>query len=298
MRQSCTYTIDAANAGKPVADFLRSRGFSRHLLTQMKRTENGITVNGIRVRSSHLLETGDLVAAALPKESASEHIPPVCLPLSIVYEDEDLIVLNKPADMPVHPSIGNYENTLANALAWYYKEQGIPFVFRCINRLDRDTSGLLIVAKHALSGAILSQQMKHRGIQREYLAVVKGVPDTSGTIDAPIARTDDSVIARCVDEAYGEHAVTHYERLAVSPDSRYSLLRIRLETGRTHQIRVHMGYIGHPLPGDFLYCPDYTDYKHQPLHSWRLTFSHPITGEELSFTADVPPEFHPEWFAS
>ena len=188
--------------------------------------------------------------------------------------------------MPVHPSIGNYTNTLANAAAFYFQERGEFCPFRCINRLDRDTSGALVLAKNALSAAILSAQMRNREIRRTYLAVVRGVTPPSGTISAPIGRVSDSVIQRQVDPEYGETAVTHYERLAVRND--HSLLEIHLETGRTHQIRVHMGYIGHPLPADYLYCPVYDHFKRQPLHSYQLNFLHPLTGKDLCFTAPVP----------
>ena len=159
------------------------------------------------------------------------------LPLDILYEDEDILVLNKPADMPVHPSAGNYENTLANGVAWYYKQQGENFVYRCINRLDRDTTGVLVLAKNPLSGALLSAQMKQRQIRRTYLALTDGIPPEKGTVSAPIARMDDSVITREVNWEHGETAVTHYERLAVS--NGYSLVELHLDTGRTHQIRVH-----------------------------------------------------------
>ena len=310
MKRILNYTITEQDAGKSVTDFLRSRGFSRHLLIAIKQAGPAspdcsdkdikplVLVNHQAVRMNTLLVSGDTVQAELPEEASSEHIPPVRLPLDIIYEDEGLLVLNKPYDMPIHPSIGNYENTLANALAWYYQEKGESFIFRCINRLDRDTSGLLIVAKNALSGAILSDQMKRREIHREYIAVVKGIAPERGVIDAPIARANDSVIKRCVDLEHGDHAVTHFQRLAVGTISNhsYSLLSVHLETGRTHQIRVHMNHIGHPLPGDFLYCPDYTDFKRQPLHSPCLKFKHPITGENLQFESDVPEDFHPEFF--
>lgn len=188
--------------------------------------------------------------------------------------------------MPVHPSIGNYTNTLANAAAFYFQQKNELCPFRCINRLDRDTSGSLILAKNALSAAILSAQMRNREIRRTYLAVVCGVTPPSGTVSAPIGRVSDSVIQRQVDPEHGESAVTHYERLAVRND--HSLLEIHLETGRTHQIRVHMGYIGHPLPADYLYHPVYDHFKRQPLHSFQLNFRHPLTGKNLCFTAPVP----------
>jgi len=296
MKRTLEYRITQEQAGLSVKDFLRSKGYSRHLLIQIKYSDKCILLNDSSVRLNTILQVGDIIWVDLPEEISSEHIPPADLPLSIVYEDEDLMVLNKPYDMPIHPSIGNYENTLANALAWYFQKKGESFVFRCINRLDRDTSGLLIVAKNALSGAVLSDQMKQRNIHRTYLAVVKGIPQNSGVIRAPIARADDSVIQRCIDYGKGESAVTHFKRLCVSADKRYSLLSVRLETGRTHQIRVHMKHIGHPLPGDFLYCPEYEDFTRQPLHSYSLEFTHPITGVPMTFSSEMPSDLHPEFF--
>ena len=294
-----TYEIQPEDAGRTVAEYLRSRGFSRHLLIRLKTMHDGITLDGGPVLPSHRFfcdRVKSILTVCLREEEASEHIAPISLPLHIVYEDDDLLVLDKPPDMPIHPSVGNYENTLANALAYYYEQQGRPFIFRCINRLDRDTSGLLIVAKNAYSSVVLSAQMKERHIHREYLAVVQGLAPERGTIDAPIGRQPGSVIARCVDPVSGEPAITHYTRVATSLDGTYSLMRIYLDTGRTHQIRVHMGHIGHPLPGDFLYCPNYRHFRRQPLHSHRLSFTHPVTGEEMTFTSPLPEDCHPDWF--
>ncbi len=194
--------------------------------------------------------------------------------------------------MPVHPSMDNYYNTMANGLAWYFQSQNKPFIFRCINRLDKDTSGLTIVAKHMLSASILSSMIAQKSkeecsIQREYLALILGtLKEKEGTIDAPIARKDSSVIERCVDFSHGDRAITHYK---VSEEKNgYSLLSIRLETGRTHQIRVHMKHIGHPLVGDSLYNPNPGPMSRQALHSYKLTFPHPISGERMEFTAPLP----------
>ena len=211
-----------------------------------------------------------------PGTETESSIIPVPLPLDILYEDEDILVLNKPADMPVHPSAGNYENTLANGVAWYYKQQGKAFVYRCINRLDRDTTGVLVLAKNPLSGALLSAQMKQRQIRRTYLALTDGIPPERGTISAPVARMDASVITREVNFERGEAAVTHYERLAVS--NGYALVELHLDTGRTHQIRVHMKYIGCPLPGDFLYHPVFDRIGRQALHSFQLDLLTPSPG--------------------
>ena len=196
------------------------------------------------------------------------------------------MVINKPADMPIHPSQGNYDNTLANAVAYYYAQKGEPFTYRCINRLDRDTTGLLILAKHMYSASLLSDMVKNRKIHREYLAVAEGKTPSSGIIDAPIRRVDGSTIERQVDYEQGDYACTHYKRLCYK--NGYSLVSLTLKTGRTHQIRVHMKHIGHPLPGDFLYNPNYHVIKRQALHSHCLSFEHPITKEPLTFSSPLP----------
>lgn len=286
MDKRIEYIITKEDAGVSIDTFLRRRGITRHIITGMKRTQDGIVCNGECAYTSVILRVGDHLALHIEDEESRDKILPVELPFSVVYEDEDILVVDKPKDMPVHPSIGNYENTLANALAFYYRNEE-HFVFRAINRLDRDTTGLLIIAKNPLSGAILSIAMKKREIHRTYLAVVSGKPSQArGVIDAPIARKEGSAIERCVDEKHGDRAVTHYEVLASGEE--YSLILLRLESGRTHQIRVHMKYIGHPLPGDFLYNPDFSAINRQPLHSAMLSFKHPITGEKMTFTCPLP----------
>lgn len=189
--------------------------------------------------------------------------------------------------MPIHTSMDNYTNSLANALVWYFQEQGKPFVFRCCNRLDRDTSGLTIVAKHSVSSGILSEMGSRREIHREYLAIVKGHPSPeSGTITAPLGRKPGSIIERTVDFERGESAVTHYRVLEHAGE--HSLVALKLETGRTHQIRIHMKYLGYPLIGDYLYNPDFSHIQRQALHSHQMSFCHPITGKTLSFSAPLP----------
>ena len=233
------------------------------------------------------LKNGDRIRVRLlEKAEGSEAIMPAPIPFEIVYEDEDLLVINKPADMPIHPSFQNHGNTLADALTWHYQQQGKEFVYRCINRLDRDTTGLLIVARHQLSASILSDMVRKREIHREYLAIVEGIPPEKGTISAPIGRKEGSAILREVNFEAGEPARTHFTRLETR--NGLSLVSLKLETGRTHQIRVHMAYIGCPLIGDYLYYPDHTRINRQALHSYRLSFLHPITGKALSFTAPLP----------
>lgn len=281
-----TYHISDRDDGMIVLDFLRKNGFSRHILTAMKADRGALTLNGQKAGGRTILSEGDTFEVRLRETVSAEGIVPTAMDIPVLYEDEDILVLNKPADMPVHPSVGNYTNTLANGAAFYFAQKSEVCPFRCINRLDRDTSGALILAKNALSAAVLSVQMRSRQIRRTYLAVVEGFTPSSGTISAPIGRVSDSVIERHVDFEHGEHAVTHYQRLDFR--SGHSLLEIHLETGRTHQIRVHMGYIGHPLPGDFLYHPVYDHFQRQPLHSLQLDFCHPISGLPMCLTAPVP----------
>ena len=289
MQRIIEYFISENTGAVTILDFLKREGFSRHILSSMKNVPNTIILNGVRGFGRSVLKPGDHLMVTVPETESGKNIIRTEMDLSILYEDEDLLVINKPAGMPVHPSAGNYENTLANGIAWYFAEKGEDFVYRCINRLDRDTTGALILAKNPLSAAILSVQMKKRQIRRTYLALVDGVPDVSGTIDAPIARMEGSVINREVNFLTGETAVTHYERLATG--TRYSLMELHLETGRTHQIRVHMKYIGHPLPGDYLYNQDYSRIQRQPLHSFQLEFIHPVTKKPILFTAPVPDDF-------
>lgn len=303
MTRHFSYTITESDSNKTIDRFLRSKGFKHQSITELKRQERSILIGGEWMHTSHILKCGDTLDIYLSETTTSENIIPIDIPLNIIYEDEDILVVNKPARMPIHPSLNHYENTLANAVVHYYTSQGGNFVFRCINRLDRDTTGLTIIAKNLVSAGILSDMMTRREIKREYLAVVEGHPEsTDGTIDAPIARIDDSMITRCVDYDRGEHAVTHYHVDKVAND--FSLLRLWLETGRTHQIRVHMSHIGHPLLGDFIYNPKYdaADYVNQSdgvikpgvliarqaLHAYRLLFKHPITGKSMELIAPVP----------
>ena len=289
MKRTLSYTITNKNKADTIGAFLRDAGYSRRILIELKQNPEQICLNG----TPSWLNTpiGDTLTLFLPDEPVSSDIPPVNLPIDIVYEDEDLIILNKATGMPVHPSQGHHENTLANALAYRFASRGEHFVFRAVNRLDRDTTGLLLIAKHKISGAFLSAMTAKKEIRREYLAIVAGKPEGSGTIDLPIARKDGSTIERCIDMDHGEHAVTHYRCLDYRDDLGCSLVRLRLETGRTHQIRVHMKAIGHPLLGDFLYNPDYRFIGRQALHSYTVAFRHPITGEAMEFTAPMPEDF-------
>lgn len=308
MNRTFHYLITPSEENQTIRQYMQIRGYSHHLLARIKRTENGILLNDAWAPVTAHLHAQDRLEIFLKEEPPSEHIPAAPVPFSIVYEDEDILVVDKPADTPIHPSFGNHENTLANGIVHYYEKQGFSFVYRCINRLDRDTSGLLIIAKHALSGSILSRAMKQHTlyandsslhpcsnnhiapfiIHRTYLAIVEGKMNQPGTVTAPIGRKEGSVIERCVNFEKGEPAVTHYEPIHYREDLDLSLIALRLETGRTHQIRVHMGYLGHPLIGDYLYYPRKDLIARQTLHSWKLSFLHPITKERLEFQTPLP----------
>jgi len=255
-------------------DFLRKdAGVSKRMISRLKRTENGITRNGELVRTIDDVYRGDEIV--LKYEDTKLLEPNGSLEVKTAFENENLIVFDKPVGMPVHPSIKHQGDTLGNFFAHKYPD----LTFRPVNRLDRDTSGLCIVAKNAFSAAALQSD-----IRKVYYAVVTGNINGEGTIDAPIAREQESIIKRVVRED-GQRAVTHYK--ALSSNERYSLLEIHLETGRTHQIRVHFAHIGHPLAGDDLYDGSREDIDCQALHCGSLTFKEPVTGELITVSSDI-----------
>lgn len=290
------YRIPNSYEGHKISEFLRNQGISTKSIIRLKSDVENVLLNDEPGFINRILKKDDRLTLCVKELESSKKIPPVDLPLSIIYEDEDILIVNKPANMPIHPSMNNYENTLGNAVAYYYMKKGEPFLYRCINRLDRDTTGLTILAKHYLSCGILYDEMESREIKRTYYAIVENrtVFDApyahrllqTGTIDLPLGRKPDSAIERMVDIKNGDKAITHYRVLATNDG--LSLLELQLDTGRTHQIRVHMQAIGHPLIGDFLYNPKDTHMKRQALHAGKLSFRHPITKETLSFTAPVP----------
>lgn len=294
MERILDYNISAREAGKIIKDFLKEKGYSRQNVVELKKMKESILVNGKWEYVTYRLQEGDLLRIHIREIEGSEKIVPMDIPFQIMYEDEDILVINKPADMPTHPSLNNYDNTLANAVAYYFKKKGYDFCFRCINRLDRDTTGLTVLAKHMVSCSMLQEDMLQRRIKREYLAIVDGViAEDEGTIDAPIGRREGSTIERMVDYVYGEHAVTHYKVLERKEN--VTLISLCLETGRTHQIRVHMAFIGHPLIGDFLYHPGDDRMKRQALHAWHLSFVNPITKEKMVWEAPVPEDMVCFW---
>ncbi len=220
-------------------------------------------------------------------------------PLKILYEDDDLLVIDKEAGVAVHPSLHHREDSLANAVARYLEQKGEHIVFRCIHRLDKETSGVIVIAKNMLSGGILAEDMQEHRTRKTYVAVCDGVfendPEKSGSaekegvIDIPIGRMEGSVILRCADPEKGQPAETEYRVLKEGADC--SLVEFRPRTGRCHQIRIHAGFIGHPLLGDYLYYPHYEKIGRVALHAWKLELTHPVTGENMVLTSPIPEEF-------
>ena len=286
------YVCRDEDSGEEVLTLLR-REFrvSTNLLRQLKFTENGILLDGVRVTVRHTVQAGQTLSILREPESGKEtRVEPREGPLDIVYEDNDLMILNKPAGLAVHPSPGHYDGqTLANRVVFYLDATGQNPIFRAINRLDRGTSGLMTCAKNKLSAHRLEELLACDGIRRTYHAVCEGiVTPECGTIDLPIGKADGKGIMRQVRED-GQRAVTHY-RVLKTQNNR-SLLEIQLETGRTHQIRVHFSHLGHPLCGDFMYGQEIDEMKGCALHSCAITLTQPSTGEGLAFTVPDPPVF-------
>ena len=284
MIRRITYEITKEEEGLTIGAFLKKKRYVHAVLVAVKHTEEGLLLDGVWVHMDAVLRAGAKLQVTF-EDSAFSDIPMVEGPLDIVYEDEDLLVVNKPPHLPVHPSLGHYEDTLANYVMAYYRD--CPITYRVMNRIDRDTSGLVIIAKNALAAGILGRDVTSRQVHRSYLAICQGRIEEDGCINAPIGRVEDSVITRCV-RPDGEEAITHYEPLSYHADSDVTLVRLILGTGRTHQIRVHMAYLGHPLIGDFLYNPGNTQMARQALHSASLDFIHPVTAKEMHLHAPLP----------
>ena len=283
------YTIDERWEGKPVKALLQHYGFSAAVINGLKKNPKGIMLGNKRVTVLKQMHAGDKLTLRV-RDREESMLEPVKLPIEIIYEDEDIAVVNKPADMPTHPVQNNHTATLGNALAYHWQQMGKSYVYHPVNRLDKDTTGLLIVAKHAYAAGRLSAALQDRQISRTYLALVEGALSGSGTVDAPIVRCENSVIQRKVGDPQtaGDKAkaVTHFTVLKNLPDC--TLIRLKLETGRTHQIRVHMAHIGHPLCGDWLYGREGYITNRPALHSHCLDFVHPVSGKPLHFTAPLP----------
>ncbi len=265
------------------AEFL----MSDRLLLKLKRSKK-ITLNNEEVYMHHPISIGDIINVDLNYEESNENIVPINMPLDIIYEDDCYLVINKPSGIPVHPSAKHYLDSLSNGVRFYFDKMNINKKIRPVNRLDKDTSGLVIFAKNEYIQECLVRQMKSKNFVKKYIAIVNGhLEKNEGTILAPIARKDNSIIERCVSEN-GETAITHYKVLNTNKEKNFDVVECTLETGRTHQIRVHFSYICHPLLGDTLYGTSSTLINRQALHSYYISFIHPITKDRKVYEIQLP----------
>ncbi len=274
-----TYTVPPEYDGETLQAFLRRGcGLSWRMVVKLKRVDRGMTVDGVPTRSIDRIRAGQTVALTMPTDAV--RIEGADLPLDIAYEDEHLLIINKPPYLAVHPSAGKPEPTLANAVVGYFERRGTPLSFRPTNRLDRNTSGLLLAAKSPHIAYALASKP-----QKTYYAIVLGALEGAGTVNQPIRVREGSCITREVGEG-GKDSVTHWTSLGT--DGEISLILLQLDTGRTHQIRVHMAWLGYPLAGDTMYGTDTTVMPRHALHCATMQLTHPVTGDTLTVEAPLP----------
>lgn len=276
------FVVPPAAEGQPLGRFLRSRGVTAGMIRAVKHTGGGFFADAEPLHTNQAVHAGQCVHFALPPDPPTSVVPqPV--PLRIVYEDDFAAVLDKPAGLAVHPTLNYPDHTLANGWIEYLRQQGKTGVFRPVNRIDKNTSGLVLCAQNAFAAPLLAA-----GAQKCYLAIVQGeMPPGPGQVEAPIGRRGDSIIGRCV-TPHGKYSLTAYTVLAAGGGC--SLLACVPRTGRTHQIRVHMAYIGHPLAGDTLYGGDKKYIVRHALHCTVLRFPHPMTGALQRVQSPLPPD--------
>ena len=279
------YTIESTNFLN-VKDVLKNYfGISSRLLLKLKKN-NSVYLNNFICNLNDLVSVGDTVSFCLNYEEDNSNIVATNIPLNIVYEDECLLIINKPPNIAIHPSLLHYDNSLSNGVKYYFNLIGLHKKIRPVNRLDRNTSGLVVFAKNEYVQEFLIKEMQSKTFSKEYLAILEGTLDKKqGTINVPIARKKDSIIERCIDNS-GDNSITHYKVLKEFDN--FSLVNFKLETGRTHQIRVHSSYIGHPILGDDLYGNKSNLINRQALHSYKISFIHPKTRRKMHFEINMP----------
>ncbi len=283
MKRKLIFHIDLSCNKKTVKSFLLKEALlSNTTLKQLKKSDDGILLNGNRVFVTNQLNCGDLLEINIPDTKVSA-IEPVKGDLDILYEDEDILAIDKPPFIPVHPSKGHIDDSLANIVIAYLAEKTGTPVFRCVTRLDKNTSGVVLIAKNSLSHNNIRKQLLSHDVTKIYHAVVHGITDVSGMIDAPIVRPNAATIKREIRED-GAPSVTNYKTIKTENDVSY--LEVIPVTGRTHQIRVHMAYIDHPICGDFLYGDPNDNYCRQMLHAYQISFKHPTKNEAITIQSN------------
>lgn len=283
MENKLTFIVPEKCNGINAETFLRKEcNVSSRMITRLKREKDGILRNGKLLRTIDNLLTGDKVVLNLPKDK--NEIKPVQGELEILFEDDSILAVNKPSDMPVHPTKIHQEDTLANIVKYYSLKRGENYTFRAINRLDKDTSGIVIIAKNSYSATKLSKVL-----DKTYYAVCFGTISKAGTINVPIKVKEGHTIERCVSPD-GKPCVTHYK--PIKQGNNHTLLEIKLETGRTHQIRCHFSSIDHPLAGDDMYGGSLEFISRQALHCGKIELIHPITNEKAEIVSEIPKEFY------
>lgn len=284
------FEIQERDHGKMIREFLKEQEVSRTALTDIKYKGGRISINGVEVNVRKVLEVGEILLVEFPEEKRSEGIQGEDLPIEILYEDDYLLVVNKPPGMNTIPSREHPKGSLANGITGYYEKIGLNSTAHVVTRLDRDTSGVVLIAKHRHVHHLFSKQQQEQKIGRTYEAFAEGIfLRTQGTIDAPISRSINSIIERVVNPD-GQYACTHYEVL--SQCLSFAHVRLTPETGRTHQLRVHLSFLGHPLLGDDLYGGTDELIERQALHCRSIRFYHPFFKKEFEFTAPLPNDMH------
>ncbi len=285
------FRVDQKHDGVLLRSYLKGTcGISSRLLTQLKKRPDGIILNGNHVTVRHILKAGDILRVAVDDHLPQDAFPPVELSFTILYEDDDLLIVDKPPYMPTHPSAGHNGDTLANGLTWLFAQRGEPFVFRPVSRLDRNTSGIITLAKNQYAAGILCKAMKARQIKKTYIAVTDGFPPKEqDTVSTGTRRAREFFVLREVcDETEEGAALTVTEYKVLNRFENHAIIELHPLTGRTHQIRVHLSHLGCPIVGDDLYGKLSPLISRHALHASRVELNHPSTGEALVFESPLP----------
>ena len=287
MKKNMTYRIEEGNI--TIKDFLLSNNISSKAISTLKKQVDGILVNGKGQFTNYKLQPNDILSINLDENNDYENIIATKMDLNILYEDDDIVIVNKSADITVHPSKKYFTNSLVNGLTYYYQNKNMDVKLHCITRLDKETSGCVLFAKNRIAANCLSNMVKQKEISKTYLSLASGkINKQHFLISAPISRISKGNILRCVDFQTGKEALTECFLLEYYPSNDISLLKCLLHTGRTHQIRVHLQYINHPIVSDSLYNKSCNLLLRQGLHCYNIRFIHPISHQLIDVTSQLP----------